>query len=585
VQGELIFVLAVHLVLTGLPGVAAALLAASRGTRQVPVLLAIALAASGAAAMLGFWAFYADPMVGKTFSFLVAFGSALLTGVVLHGRKVDGETLRALATPFGLWALGSLFLVFLGFAHGTSDQPISLAATRFSGQLPSDNDIPQFFSNWFWVHGHSGPPPPFPGEWLASDRPPLQIGYVLVERPFGWDTSGLHYQVLGVVLQQLWIVGLWALLLAARVTRTTRALIMGVTLVSGFAIVNGFFVWPKLLPAAMLLAAAALVLTPLWAELRRSLWAAALFAALCGLAMMGHGSSVFGIVPLLAIAALRGMPSWRWLGVAALVAVVVMAPWSAYQKYGDPPGNRLVKWTLAGVMEIDSRSTGEAIADAYSEAGVGGAIHYKAENFRTMAGGAEAYETLRSGFDSGSLEEAVQAVRSVTFYNLLPSLGLLLLGPIAMLIAWRRGKHEGSDWTFALVSLAAFLVGAVAWGLLVIGSEADRTTIHIGSYLVPILGICATVAGLRASFPRFAVYYLLLAALLSLAIYVPYFEPPAGGSYSAAAFLLAAAGLAGFVFVAFLPGTRENPPGTEIQDQTPASAALRGPRRSAGPRG
>ena len=84
------------------------------------------------------------------------------------------------------------------------------------------------------------------------------------QHPFGWDASQLDYQVLGVVLQQLWIVGLWALLVAARVGRVTRALAMVAVLVSDLAIVNGFFVWPKLLPAAMLLAAAALVMTPLW---------------------------------------------------------------------------------------------------------------------------------------------------------------------------------------------------------------------------------------------------------------------------------------------------------------------------------
>ena len=56
--------LAVHLVLTGLPGVAAALLVARRGVRSVPVLLAVALAASAAAAMLAYWAYYEDRVLG-----------------------------------------------------------------------------------------------------------------------------------------------------------------------------------------------------------------------------------------------------------------------------------------------------------------------------------------------------------------------------------------------------------------------------------------------------------------------------------------------------------------------------------------
>lgn len=546
VQGELLLLLVIHLVLTGLPGVAAALFAAARGVRAVPVLLAAGLAASGAGAMLGFWAYYADPLAGESFSYLLAFGSALVVAWVLIVRAVPRQVLRELAVPLALWALGSFFLVFLGFMHGGVSQPIALAQSRFFESLPSDNLIPQFFADWFYANGHSGTPPVFPGEWLASDRPPLQIGYVLVQRPFAWDTTGLHYQVLGVVLQQLWIVGLWALLLAARVSRTTRALTMVTVLVSGLAIVNGFYVWPKLLPAALLLGAAALVLTPLWEELRGSLWAAALFAALCGLAMLAHGASVFGVVPLLAVAAWRGLPSWRWLGVAALVGVVALAPWSAYQKYGDPPGNRLVKWQVGGVVEIDDRGTGEAIVDTYGDIGIGGAIDYKLDNFETMVGGGEAYDSLKNGLDSGSLTEVVRSIRSVSFFFLLPSLGLLLLGPVAMALAWRRRSREEPEWRFALLCFAAFAIGAVVWGLVIIGGEPARTSIHVGSYLLPLLGIAGCVAALRAALPRFAVPYLLSAALLSLAIYVPFFEPLPETSFSALDAVFAALALLGF---------------------------------------
>jgi hypothetical protein len=346
VQGELLLLLALHLALTALPGVAASLCGARLGVRQAPVLMVIGLAATGAVAMLGFWAYYADRTAGQSFSYLVLFGSILLIGWSLYGG-LDRSLLRKLATPLALWALGSTFLVFLGFLHGGTDQAIGTATIRFSGQLPTDNDLPHYFTEWFYLNSHHGHPL-YPGDWLASDRPPLQIGYLLVQRPFAIFQEGLNYQVASVVLQQLWIVGLWALLMAARVGRLTRALIMLTVLASDLAILNGFYVWPKMLPAAMLVGAAALVLTPLWEDLRHRLWAGALLGLLFGLAMMGHGSSVFGVIPLALVAAFRGLPSWRWIGVTVLAGLLLQVSWSAYQNYGEPPGNRLTKWDAGG---------------------------------------------------------------------------------------------------------------------------------------------------------------------------------------------------------------------------------------------
>lgn len=549
-QGGLLLLLLLHLVLTGLPAAAAALCAARRGLRSLPVLLAIALAASGAVGQLSFWAYFGGQTLGQTFSFFVVFGAVLLCGWSLWGGRLDRSLLIGLATPAALWALGSAFLTFFGFLHGGADQPLATAASRFYNALPSDNYIPQYFSEWFYMHGHYGTPPIFPPDWLASDRPPLQVGYVMSQRPFGWDSSGLHYQLIGLVLQQLWIVGLWALLLAARVRPLTRGLAMVTVLVSDLALVNGFFVWPKLLPAALLLAVAALVMTPLWRELRGSLWGAALVAALCGLAMMGHGSSVFGVIPLAAVAIYRGVPSWRWIGVAAVVGIVVMAPWSAYQKYGDPPGNRLTKQTLAGVSGIDDRGTVEAILDEYGKAGLGGALHDKGENVAFVAGGSEAWKLLEEGFDEGGLGAIVRAVRAVLFLHLLPSLGLLLGAPLAMALWRRASRRNRADWDFAVVAFAIFLVGVIAWVLIVFGGNGMRTAIHHGSYLLPILGISGAVAGLRAVAPRFSLYYVGFAALLGLAVCVPAYELPLGTSYSALAALLAAVSLTGFVAVA-----------------------------------
>ena len=551
---DLFQLLVLHLALTALPLVAAALVPARLGVRSVPVLLATGLAATGAVAMLAFWAYFADRTLGESLSYLMVFGSIALIAWSLYGGRIEGALLRQLAVPLGLWALGCAFLVFFGFVHGGAEQAIPTGATRFSNPLPSDNALPGYFVDWFYLHGHSGHPL-YPPDWLASDRPPLQVGYLLAQKPFERVDAELNYQVAALVLQQLWIVGLWALLVAARLGRVTRGLVMVTVLVSDLALLNGFFVWPKLLPAAMLLGAAALTITPLWEELRGGRWAAALIGALLALAMMGHGSSVFGVIPLVLLVAVRGrLPSWRWVGVAALVGILVMAPWSAYQKYGEPPGNRLLKWSLAGVAEIDDRGTVETIVDSYREAGLGGAIHNKGQNFVTMLGGGPAWETLQNAVEAvgeNDLEEAVRETRVVFFFDLFPAMGLLFIAPFLMLAGRRRARARPEEWSFALACWAVVGIGALAWGLLAFGDLPSRTVLHVSSYLLPILTFAGAVAGLRAVFPRFAIYYSAVAAALMLALYVPVLDPLPGTAFSFWAILLAALSLAGFCVVAF----------------------------------
>lgn len=573
-------VLLEHLVLTALPMAAAALLAARLGVVRVPILLAIALVAGATAAFLTFWAYYADPVLGESLGYLVLFGSVGLLAWALYGGHLDRGLLRALATPLALWALGSAFIVFFGFVHGgtSGGDAIVTPGTRFNPGLPTDSVIPSFYAEWFFAHGHNGDPPLF-GDWLSSDRPPLQVGYVLTQRTYGWDSTGLHYEVLGALLQQLWIVGLWALLLASKVGRLTRALAAITVLLSSVAIVNGFFVWPKLLPAALLLAAAALILTPLWEEVRRSLWGAALVAALLGLAMLGHGSSVFGIIPLALVAAYRGLPSWRWIGTALLVGVAFMAPWSAYQSYGDPPGNRLIKWTLGGFEHVDERGSLETIAGSYEEVGLGGAIDNKGENFAMIFGGAPAIDHLDeavSAAGSGDFETSARELRTIFFFNLVPSLGLLLIAPLAML-AWRRRRGENPrEWGLALLCFAVFAIGAVCWGLLAFGNDASRTSIHVGSYLVPILGLVGCAVGLRAVLPRFAVWFLGFNALFTLALYAPALDPLEGTSYSLPNALAAALSLAGFVALALRSGDSSTEAGRS--NQTSAARQAQKPK-------
>lgn len=551
---NLLPILGLHLLLTALPMVAAMLLAVRLGLRSTPLLLATGLAASGVAAAVAFWAFYAEPSIGKAFAYLVPLGSVAAIVACLHGGRIERRLLRALATPLALWALGSAFLVFFGFLHGGTSEPLEMASTRFSSKLPPDNVIPGFFADWFFEHGHRGTPPVFPGDWLSSDRPPLQVGYVLSQRGFGWDDHGLHTQILGVILQQLWIVGLWALLVAARVGRVTRGLVVVTVLVSDLALVNGFFIWPKLLPAAFLLAATALVATPLWDAVRRDRRGAILLAGLLGLALLGHGSSAFAVVPLALLALVRGLPDWRWIAVGAAVGLALLLPWSAYQKYGDPPGNRLTKWMLGGAYALDDRSTGETVVDGYREAGLSGTLENKLRNVGTIVGNGPAAQRLADAFAAlpDDPTAAMRELRELFFFQLLPSLGLLAIAPFAMAYARIRGRPDSPEWRLAVACWAIVLVGCAFWSLVLFGSPTANASIHVGSLMIPVLAFCGAVCGLRAVYPRFATYYAAIAAALMLALYVPAFDPVAGTAYSPLAALLAAACLAGFIGMAFV---------------------------------
>ena len=71
-----------------------------------------------------------------------------------------------------------------------------------------DNVIPLFFAAKVVTHAPLGGY--LLGDWLSSDRPPLETGFVLLQWP-QWYPSGREgdYQFLGTVLQSAWLPALW----------------------------------------------------------------------------------------------------------------------------------------------------------------------------------------------------------------------------------------------------------------------------------------------------------------------------------------------------------------------------------------
>jgi hypothetical protein len=543
-----------HMALIAAPGVAAVACAGRRGVQDNIVLVASGMVVSGASAMLAFWAYFSVHALGLIVSCSVPIVSVIV--VCWNGMRPGGLPSRQLLRPVGLWVLATLFILSLGFLHGGTAQPIQMASTRFSHPLPIDNFLPQYFAEGIYKLGNFRAPPPF-GQWLSSDRPPLQMGYVLAARPWPWSSPGIHYQLVSVALQQTWLVGLWALLIAARVRVITAGFVLCATLLSDIAIVHGFFVWPKLVAVGFLLMAASLILTDRWATTSSALGMGALVGSLFALAMLCHGTSVYGVIPLALIAVLRKRPTRRFVAGFAAMTALFYFPWIAYQHIADPPGNQLEKWQLGGQLALDHRSALDVIVGAYEHAGISQTLDNKLRNVNTITGGAQGVRDIGHAIGlalSGRFDDAVATARHVRFFSLLQSIGLLLIAPGALLILRARCRpplRAKSDWTLSLTCFWAAGIGCAAWVLLQFGNEAAPTYLHTGSLLIPMLTIIACVAGLASFSTRLAGLLVALNAVLVLVLYVPSLTPMPGTSYSPFFAVAGVICLAEFVTLAF----------------------------------
>jgi hypothetical protein len=556
----------VHLLVTLLPGVAAVLVTARRGVQR-PVLLAMTgLAVVGLVGYSSYWAWFAAPALGRAWTWTVL---AVAVGAIIVARaELRRPAVRPLVTVAALWVSGTFFVLFLGFLHGGTEHPLSIPVDRFSNPLPIDNLLPLSFANAIAANGHDGPPLHI-GDWLSSDRPPLQSGFVLAQREVAWDTVGLHYQVLGVVLQQLWIVALWACLVAARVRRWTLVLVLIAALVSDAAVVNGFFVWPKLLAATFVLACIAVVL-----DVRGTASDRASVAVLVGilgtLGYLSHGATAFAAVPVIGLVLVRLRPRWRWWAASAVAAALVMSPWLAYQHWVDPPGNRLIKWQLAGAPEIDSRGSVETIVDSYRTTGWRTVLEFKKDNVETLFGGPHVWSDSHSILhqaSGGRWREAVAQSRSQRFYYFLPSLGVLLLGPVAMLLLYRRRRGEGeADWQVAATFLSLAAVCCVVWVALM--WAPGSAVLHQGTAALSLWAIGGAVAGLCAVSPRTAVIVVALHIATVLALYLPVLNPLPGTQFSWVALAAVFATSGAFAWIA----SRTPPERTEPLIGTQATA-------------
>lgn len=437
---------------------------------------------------VAFWGYFADRRMGLAYSVVTIALSIAAAGLIIV-RRENRQLLRAadVAGPLVLLYLVSLFYGSVTFACSvTSDVVDSNQLCHLHG-LTGDNVLPQIFAD----NVYHGTPKALTWTWQGSDRPPLQAGAVLMQTPLtqaaGWHITS--YQSLATLMQVLWVPAIWALCRSVRLSGRRLAIVLTLCVFSGLMMYNSVFTWPKLLAAALLMVAFGLFffekVTP---------FIAGLAGLAIGAAMMAHPGVAFTLVPMGVVLALpRFRPNWRAIAVTAAIVVIIMAPWQVYQTKYDPPGNRLLKWHLAGVIAVDDRSVSQAVYDAYTGTPAATIAHNKLVNVGTIFGLQERrYHLAGTGITS--------ALRDEEFRYVIFGLSIFNLGWLALLFpAIRRRLRHAFDLSRVRLMLIVAGTSLPLWAM-VIFIPGDTVT-YQGSYATLILLFAACGAVLSA-FPR-----------------------------------------------------------------------------------
>jgi len=502
-----------HLALFLLPGfaLAAMITAKNRKTPLAGYQVMVVFCSGAVLGYLSFWAFFFSAGLGQALSWAAEISSAfVLLFLLLRRREAVKASLHAIREPF-LWAtLAGLCYTSFYFAFADPFYPeIGYVGDRFFARiLAPDNIIPRIFADRIWDRK---PLRPFCcTDWLSSDRPPLQAGIILLERPLSpMEDTDLSYQLLSTALQCFWICGVWCFLKSIGADRQRIRQVLGFLIFSGFLFYNSVFTWPKLLAATCILFLLSILFEKALTKRLLSYFEAVLAATSLGIALMAHPGVTFSLAACaLTMVRLRRFIGFRQFALGLLIVVAFYAPWLAYQKYVDPPGNRLLKLHLAGVAPIDARSTWQAIRDSYHERSWAEIANYKWLNIAFIAG-----EKFFDSYGLGDLSwlridhAATEKSRSAQGLYVWNGVGLVNAGWLAMLALAVKQRKQAVAIPYAGWLIIAALTNFLVWSLVTFG---PRATLTAHSSYADLLLLSIGLLGFILALPR--VFFLLLFA-------------------------------------------------------------------------
>jgi hypothetical protein len=295
---------------------------------------------------------------------------------------------------------------------------------------------------------------------------------------------------------------------------------------SGFFFENSVYVWPKLLAATFILFGLSILFDNSMKNQPIGSFEAALIAMSFSLAILAHPGSIFSLPGfLLILISKRGLVSARQCALGLVLIGLSVAPWIAYQKFYDPPGNRLLKMHLAGSPQIDSRSTWQAVKDPYTRLDIHTWFAFKWANISELIG-PKPVDTfgLTSIHIAHGLQldrKRLQRVRLTQGTYIWYAVGVVNAGWLAMLVFFLRQKKEPALKHSGFIMLAV-LVNLLVWSLVMFGpGQTITATSSYADIILLFIGLC----GFLLVLPRLAVVFLFGLQILNFFV-VWVFSPP-----------------------------------------------------------
>ena len=415
--------------------------------------------------------------------------------------------------------------ILLSWQAFTNKQPFEISREMFF-DLPNDNEISHYLAKAIRNDTYTSP---LFGDWLGSDRPPLQAGFLLMLEPVLNLFNFSHEPdfILSYIAQTAWIFGALSLLSVVVNKRHSFVRYAGITSTTftGLILVNSVFTWPKLLAAGYLLLSVSLMIPALSVSRNKDplpfgLWVSAGTAT--ALASLSHGASLFAIIPLV----LMMMYHLLTVGFTRLSKcflfflgpfVFLQSAWLMWQRFGDPPGYRLIKWHLAGVLPIDERGLAETLIDSYREIGLTRAIQFKWENIQVLfTNGNLSWTPYKEiGDSSSAVVTDFFGVFAAISWILPMAIGLMLVIVAKKVSGRSQPTYEPGGILFAVVW---WISSVLVWSLLMFGPAS--TINHQGPLIVGIVPLLVISTALADRNPTLWLLTAMLQSLIFLYVYI-----------------------------------------------------------------